>query len=521
MNRKMVSCLGASALALLMGVSTAAHAVKIFDTAPADRSALMAGMDSFTYAAETLLTNAVTEAEGDSTKYYDIGGTGTLVLSAPADVGASGDDVYVVTVTLDGMVFRTALTNGSLTGNSFSLAHGGAAGDKMAVFRRTGTTELPVTTGMLHLTAQFAVSEGGGSATVSMTNQTLAGLTIDGVSGTATHSGNVIKVASALKETPMASDLMATVDSSFKKFSNDMTVGHVGSITIGVNGHRIATTSAGTDVVNGLNDILQTGQTPQGTRNVANSSVSFMGDFSFAEKVFVHGDNDCGAADPDDATQSMAPDTELASAAPDIRMMEGTGDDAVVTGTTMPVNLDPTPTDGTNDDDVASFMKYLCIMVQGDDTDDMAAPRIPDTDAYTVMGSYKALAQAANGPMGLERMLGEIDRDGTTAHIPYMTTYEGYNQRIVMSNRSGSDARYEITFRPEAGVMAAATGMATGMLMANSTMVMKSTDLVELSGGARTAATVIVEANSDHIDVTSVTVNKETRGTDTVVHESM
>ena len=45
-------------------------------------------------------------------------------------------------------------------------------------------------------------------------------------------------------------------------------------------------------------------------------------------------------------------------------------------------------------------------------------------------------------------------------------------------------------------------------------------DLVDLSGGSRTAATIDLVANSSDIDVTSVTVNIETRGTDTVVHHS-
>ena len=141
------------------------------------------------------------------------------------------------------------------------------------------------------------------------------------------------------------------------------------------------------------------------------------------------------------------------------------------------------------------------------------SPRgIPDTDAYTVMGSYKALDNAASGPMGMQRMLGEINRDGTTAHIPYMTTYEGYNQRIVLSNRSSAAADYEMVFRPEDGVTATATDMATGTLMGNSTVTMKATDLVMLEGGSRTAATIIVEGMRSNIDVTSVTVNRETGG---------
>ena len=59
------------------------------------------------------------------------------------------------------------------------------------------------------------------------------------------------------------------------------------------------------------------------------------------------------------------------------------------------------------------------------------------------------------------------------------------------------------------------------MLGGNSTMTIPSTDIVMLSGGSRTAATIVVEGLSGNIDVTSVTVNRETRDTDTVVHHSM
>ena len=98
-------------LAAMLG-STSAYALKIFGTAPTDRAALVGAMtnDSVTYASETLLTTEVTEVEGDSTTYYNVGGTGTLVLSVPGDIGADEDDIYLVTVKLDGMVFRGAPT---------------------------------------------------------------------------------------------------------------------------------------------------------------------------------------------------------------------------------------------------------------------------------------------------------------------------------------------------------------------------------------------------------------------------
>ena len=52
--------------------------------------------------------------------------------------------------------------------------------------------------------------------------------------------------------------------------------------------------------------------------------------------------------------------------------------------------------------------------------------------------------------------LGSITRDGTTVHIPFLTTWADYNQRIVVSNRGANPADYWITFRPEEGVTATA-----------------------------------------------------------------
>ena len=129
---KMRMFIGLCAALAFVAASPGAYALKIFDRAPDDRVAVAAGMDSFTYAAETLMTDEVTAVKDDSTTYYNISGTesdGTLVLSAPADIGATEDDIYVVAITLDGMVFRgDQLADGALvggTGTTFDVATGG------------------------------------------------------------------------------------------------------------------------------------------------------------------------------------------------------------------------------------------------------------------------------------------------------------------------------------------------------------------------------------------------------------
>ena len=60
---------------------------------------------------------------------------------------------------------------------------------------------------------------------------------------------------------------------------------------------------------------------------------------------------------------------------------------------------------------------------------------IPNTDEYTVTTKYKGLDMAAFPPAGATHTLAAISRDGYGANIPYLTTDDGYNQRIILVNR--------------------------------------------------------------------------------------
>ena len=123
-------------------------------------------------------------------------------------------------------------------------------------------------------------------------------------------------------------------------------------------------------------------------------------------------------------------------------------------------------------------------------------------------------------PSDGEHALGSIGRDGTTVHIPFLTTWEDYNQRIVVSNRGANPAPYWITFRPEDGVMSTPGMYATGTLDGNSTMVLRVMDVVTLDGRSRTAATFVAEAQRSKIDVATVIVNMMTGSTDTVNYDA-
>jgi len=394
--------------------STAAYAVKICDSSIDTRAALTEEggdcFDSVTFAAETLLmggTNVTAASDAtDTTVYYNI--LDELFLGVPTDIGATAGDTYMVTVRLDGMVFRGAAALTGTTSATFSLALGGAAGDAIAVFRLS-TGALSSADGALSLDADYAVSAQGGSATLTIRNRTLADLEIEGVDGTATRSGGSIMVAGALNETAAPMNPTADVGADgFMMFEAGRTTASLGTLTVGVKAmHRQASDG---EAVDALEDIMLIGDNSD-TPPAPNSSVTFSGDFSFASKVFVHGDDDCGALATDAHVATPNTDTDEATAEADLRMMEGEDDAAVILGTTSAVDVSDFDTPQT-----------LCVMVDPEAEDPM---RIPATSAYTAMGSYTGIADAAIGPMPEEQTLGMIARNGTTVRLPSLSTQIG------------------------------------------------------------------------------------------------
>ena len=490
-----------AALAFAAG-STTVHALKIVDNVGDNPATHADARASNTYAKETLLSTATTEAsdKSDTTKYYDIAHD-NILLSAPADVTANQGDTYVVSYTLDGMVFRekvenVTLTQGNAAGN-FTVASGGAEGDKLVVFRLSATGEVAATDTLLVLSAEYAVSAAGsGSVTRTVTNQSIAVLNIPGVDGSMTHTASgAIKLGSGLKETAKATNATATVADSFRSFGGAATA-RVGSLEVTHNADvRQASGTATGDPVGMLDQVIDN----SGTGDDAMSTVSIMGDFSFATKAFLHGDNDCGA-DPN--VTDNADDT-TAAAATDILTREGTGDDEMVTGAA--------------DQNVTAFatVKYLCIMV--DTSED--GMRIPDTVAYTAMGDYAKIDDGAFDPAPMELTLGRIKRDGTTVHLPYLTTNAKFSQRIRVVNRGG-DAGYAIDFQSDD-----TPASIEGTLDAGSVtdfMVGGMDGIIETigSGKGATAGTIIIEAESSMIDVATIQINKELGTTDTVNYQA-
>ena len=495
---KMRTFIGLCAALAFAAGSTTVHALKIVESN--QPQAYVDGRASNTYAKETLLSTETTDAsdESDTAKYYNIA-QDDILISAPADVTANMGDTYVVSYALAGMVFRTPVLGGALDGGAFTVAAGGAAGDKAVVFRLSSTSSVAATTTLLVLSAEYAISAAGsGSVTRTVTNQSIAVLNLLGVSGSEDRTGSgIIKLGSGLKETAEPNDLKATVAHGFRSFGG-AAVATVGSLQVEHNGDvRQASGSATGEVVDMLNQVIDNG----GAGADAMSTVSIMGDFSFATKAFLHGDNDCGVGDGNSAsTDTDAPPTDRG-----ILTTEGTGDDEMVTGAA--------------DQNVTAFAmaEFLCIMV--DTSED--GMKIPDAVTYTAMGDYAKITDGAFDPAPMKQTLGTITRDGTTVHLPYLTTNAKFNQRLYIVNRGAADAAYEMDF-PEVDTAGA---LASGTLEANSRTILSvggttpGDALVTIGGGGgSTSGSLIVEAQPTMIDVATVQVNRELGTTDTVIY---
>ena len=502
----------AGAAAVLLGVGAPAHAIKID------------GGQSVTYAKETLRKAVST---GDATTHTLSGVTYYVLepahaIAGPAEITAAGPDAddYEVVFSLTNMVFSTALAGGSLLATTevsgavpatFTLQRGGAVEDNFAVFAKVAGEPIRGAD-MLTLTAEFAVTgDGPGGIARTIMNEALP-TTLPNIRVTATHTNpNAVKVARALKETvtlPSSGVVEADASDDFMSFTGGSAVSRnlraslgtlMVSVESGVRDARVASDSAADDMVDttmvslltptqadgtalnandGNTGIIATGTL--GEFSTAGSAVTFSGDFSFIKMLALPETSGCSGS----LTELRAPSKADPQVLTDMTIAQGAGD--------------------------FSTARALCVVVDGETA-------IPDTEAYTVTTEYKGPAVNAFPPVGGTHNLAMIKRGGTTVHIPYLTTYEGYNQRLVVRNRSAREVSYTVTFTTEDAVTASPMSY-TDMIAGNSVKMTRIQDVVTLSGGSRTAATVTSNAASGTLGVATTIVNREDRSTDTQTH---
>jgi hypothetical protein len=101
--------------------------------------------------------------------------------------------------------------------------------------------------------------------------------------------------------------------------------------------------------------------------------------------------------------------------------------------------------------------------------------------------------------------LGEIKYDAASIDIPYLTNFEGYRQRIYLVNHAGYDVAYSSRFISEGSVGEnyTAGNNANGTLLANSTLVLSSQDVVTIDDGVPTRVSVRIFLDSKPEDISA------------------
>ena len=168
-------------------------------------------------------------------------------------------------------------------------------------------------------------------------------------------------------------------------------------------------------------------------------------------------------------------------------------------------------TPDTQPDGSAAVEHYLCVSVASDN--DMMITEAP----FTATVKYTGVDDAAFPRMEMTETIGSIGRNGTSYHIPYLTTQEGYNQRIVIVNRGAATTYSFGNFLAEGDAMPEPGDMAMGDLPMGQT-VLRATNIV--SGVTRAAATLSIVAARGNISAAVQQVNLANHTVDTVYLEA-
>lgn len=406
------------------------------------------------------------------TAFNDINvGAHQLVDTTSIGVGIAADDQNFLRVELGNAVFADAAT-GTVANAVVSIIDGGTAKDDYVIFGvQAGNTGIDQTAVFDLTNSNFGVTPGT-DVTVTIShyatqpgaiNETASDL-LYSISGTGyTWADSVALNATTTK----ANNEIAEVSQDFKQFvegtGTDL-IANVGDIQIRASNAINVQTGATANIADGV--------------SLATSKINFTGDFSTGDWDFGANGN-CAAATPLTANAPTVATDKLSASVTNITGLDG---NAVTLCNTV---------DGTTD--VINASGY----------------------AFEIDLAPAATTQVA--PSDLSGTMGTISRNGTTVQIPYLTTFEDYNQRLVIVNRGAADAAYNITFTSEDGVTATAGDAASGTVPAGEVLSLKATDIVTLAGRTRTAATLTVVAPAANVDVATNQVNLGDSSTDTVV----
>jgi len=458
MRKKLITMGLVSAL----GASTSALAVDLDATTPVPE----------VFAEDTFLTTNVI-----ATTTIPVFEAGDLIEGTAIGVGIAPDDQNFIRVDLTGAVFAASadgIASLNCAGATITTIDGGAIGDDYVVYGVQANTSGCPQTAVMNMAAVDLGFTGGSSLTVRMrqfegqTGAINEGDSLYDISGTAVTYDQTLELGNNASATSQVAEV-STAFTEFVSGASTTLAVDLGAIELDATGNLNTQNSAAA-------------ATSADAYTVASTGLVVTGDFSFGDWTF-DDDGDCTTA------------STYAGADPDISEDFTTA------------SLDLTAGDI---DDFTGTAIFLCVEVDGVDDE-------INESTYTWTTVPTGVANGLNTPDAIGGSLGSITRNGTTVQIPYLTTFEDYNQRLVLVNRGATDAVYSISFTTEDDTTATAGTAATGSIPADTVLSLKASDIVSLAGKTRTAATLLVVAPSANIDVATNQVNLSDGSTDTVV----
>lgn len=437
------------------------------------------------YAKETILSSDISAVSATSGLVNALasaaGNASELTMTVPLGFGVSANNHAFVRFDLTNAKFNVAIASADLTtataGSVVTLAQGGAVGDTYVIFDITAPAGgllqaevlkfAPGVTNQAASKASLAISP---SAAVSVAyhhySTSPAAVANSGGHLSEKTLSSAVSIIDDLKTTIAAGgDLTADVNAAtpFKAF----TVGATGSL--GSVKFEYADATARMPSTGALANTVALFDTAAGK-----SSLVVSGDLSFTSA-------NAGATAAADTAHNLT--------------FGGVDSDASATATST------TPTGKLTTLTNAAFNMGAAVAPIN-----VTSNGIINAGAYSLTFTPGKLTGREYTPAVVSKALASIVRNGATAQVPYLTTNAGLNQKVVLVNRGASATTYSVTFTPESGVTATAGTAATGTLAAKQTKVLKATDLVTLTGGTRTAATVVVLAPVGNIDAATQTV---------------
>jgi len=490
MNNKIAKTLG---LASVLGASTAMGATVIGG----------ATQPLLTVGTQTLNSGAVTTGTGANVGkiwYTIIDNSVVSVATNPVQVGAMDMKVtpgfavalsgtYYMRMDLTNAIIATAPAVGSwgvshgastLGVITASLQSGGASGASTAIYLMTNTISASTTTDFITVPMTNIAALGTAQVSTKLSFYSTLAQATNAVAGTniGEQSQALVAFADVVSPAATATAVQASVSSDFKNYSITANANNASATDASLGAFTNTLNTASPHDADGTLAIKADAYAP------ATSVMTVTGDLSTGTWFM-----DTTAACP------------LAGA---------TGTTPIAA--TQKLTLNAAKTSGTITGTIFDASSFICNVVDGTN----ATP----AGTYAISATYAAAAANDLVQTWTGAALGAISRNGTTNQINYLTTFSGYNQRVILTNRSTVAGTYAFTFQTETGVTAVAGTAATGTLAASSVTVLKVADIVTLTGGSRAAATFTAVLAGSNVGVATTQVNLSDGATDTVTYRN-